>query len=501
MGTNNRIIKKLTLLLVGVMCGVMGLAQPTSSYDQSFSNGNDMMGMLAPFKKMLMDRHNTQAEMDSLVVRFNQHILRHPEDQTRCMVLLGDLYRLALPVELRNTQRAMDFYEYALDELPQEDSVKRGTVYVRLAAMYDLVKGESSLHTTINYLSEATRLSGRRATLLGDYFLFGWGVEQDLFLASTCYNLGIHNGSTSSNINMFYLLYLLDEDNAGTLDTIAETYFEHAIYLMQISKDWDSASYWLRKAAERDYAPAYYEIGNAMMNGIIPCDGTECEKQAWNWIEQASMKNYAPAVYQLAMQMKDVELMQRSAELTNPMAMIELGKYYLNKKKERKQKHYDPERAAYWMLLAAQFADNGTLDIFDSIVKAEWIAPDQVAEINARVRLHYSMLRDNRVKLLNKIKQSPRFGQPRQRNTFYSRAKGLQANSEGNTEEIITMVYCYRTLYELYGKEVKRYSEMPDGYEIHHLDLIQEEMKFMRQKAENLMPDPFQKSHWETYRP
>lgn len=485
--------------LLFLLLASVGLAQPSLKYDWVFKRCHGLYVLQDRYQKILSGTDNTAAELDSMAAGLQAHIQQHPEDKADCLFLLGDLYRRARPQNLRNPWKAMNFYEEGLQHIDPADSLTRSEACARLASINSMMIGYPSLYATLHYLSESTQLKPSMGMLMGDYFLFGWGVKQDLFMAATCYTLSLHFGSSVSS-NPFYLLYVLEQDIDGTLDTVAYDYLEHAVYMMQIEKNWDSAAYWLNKAAQRDYAPACYELGEAMLNGIIPCHDRSCREEARYWIGKAVDKDYPPAIYHKAKYLNDIDLMQRAAELGHPQAMTELANYFLNRKRKAKYPHYIPDRAAYWSLMAAHFSDNGKRDQFDSIVRYERFSQQEIADLEQKVQVHYSLLRGNREKLISHIKQSRRFSQPAYRNTFFNRKKSLQ-RTEGVQEVKLSMVECYETIYNLYGHEVQRYLNQPDGYQRHNVAQFQQEMHFLRQRANQLMPNAFDASPLESIKP
>lgn len=483
-------MKKIALFLTLFLSAAACWAQPSFKYTNIFERCQDLWSLQDEFQRMMRDTTTTREHVDAMTFKLEAHLNQVPQDRSDCHYLLGELHRKVLPTKLRNSQTALKYYEKALEEANPERNRTLATIHIRIATVYDHMYGYPSLFSTLDHISEAARFDPTAMSMLGDYALFGWGLPQDLYLAAQCYNQGIHNGSSVCNSNLQYLFFLINEELEGRQDTIAEQYMEHAVYQIVVQLNWDSASYWLYKAADRDFVPAIYEIGLAKLNGIIPCYTRGCRDNAWDWIEKAALKNYPPALFDLALHTKDIELMQHVAESGYPDAMIEMGNYYASNKLSGKISHHDPERAAYWYLLAAKFADNVPLAAYDSIVRVEQISPDQEKAINQRVKRHYSMLKENHNNLIEDIRKSPHYGDPTYRQTSYNQHKSIDQRKAG-PELPKAMVKCYKTRYDLMAHEASRYMSLPGGYEKHDVVTTLDEMFFLRQRANKLVPNAF----------
>lgn len=493
-------IKKYPPLFLVFLTIISGCwAQPTLKYNKIFERCEGLQVYQDEYHKLQRHTDNTRGDLEKMVEHLNHHMAMHPENRMECLMLLGDLYRKVRPEELRDPWKSINCFEEGYHLMDPTDSLSRSEACVRLATMYSMMVGYPSLFTSLHYMGEAAKMNPKLSILMGDYFLFGWGVKQDLFLADVCYHTSILSGNDATS-NIFYLLYILDQDLQGSLDTVAKGYMEHAVYLMQIEKRWDSAGVWIYKAAARDFTPAYYELGVAMLQDIIPCRDRVCKDEAWEWIQKAAAKGYAPAIYELAKQKKDVELLQRAAEAGMPKAMKDLGEYYLDKTYKSKVTHHDANRALYWLMMASQFIVNGVVEEIDSVISAEHYTAQQIEELEQRVQLHYNLLRENRNKLIDHIQRSQRYRKPCYRETYFNKKKSLQG-ARRNEEVKLAMIECYETLYELMGKEARKHTSMSRQYERYHLKQLQKEMKFLRERGNGLMSDAIGVDPLETTNP
>lgn len=125
-----------------------------------------------------------------------------------------------------------------------------------------------------------------------------------------------------------------------------------------VEKDFAQAVKWLRKAAEKNYAPAQAQLGFCYANGNgVATDEAEAAK----WYREAAQQNLAIAQYNLAISYRDgagvrkdyaeaVKWFRKAAEQNDPSGQRELGLCYFEGIGLKK----DSAQAAKWFRKAAE---------------------------------------------------------------------------------------------------------------------------------------------------
>lgn len=107
--------------------------------------------------------------------------------------------------------------------------------------------------------------------LIGTMYETGMGVTQSNKKANECYEKAANNGSSEAQFNM-------------------------GKQAVENNMDFSTAAKWYLKSAEKNYAPAQYQIGILYSFGL----GVDQDyKQAFKWLKEAAIQNYPHAQYQV----------------------------------------------------------------------------------------------------------------------------------------------------------------------------------------------------------
>lgn len=461
-------------------------------------------------KARQLDRPNMiKKDLDAIVTLYNNHWRSHQEDKAHCLYYIGEHLSKPANKDLAQPMEAFQNYKDALHTIRPSDSNTRGRILYRMGECYAYESRD--IETAIRYYVNSITLRPIAAATLGDFFLFGWGVQQDLFLAATYYDLSQRSGAPNAYESNYCVFHTLKAKRSEYADSMSVILFERYVYNLMINNNNATAQSALMAAAQMSYAPAEYEIGERMSAKIFELPGMEADE----WYKSAAKHGYAPALAGVAslfaeratenangakLYLKSMQTAERNGSSDTKLAMGML--YYKGNKfgfpKKDLKKAYEYIYTAYRI--------SGTAEAQEKLnqLKSEYTpTAEAMKEIQRWSDSAYNYYNSHCDTLFEMINRHPIYGVPRLNinNTYFvQHPEKLSDINPNNLDQ--SHAQHYQTAYNLYADQLKRMSLSDDSYEAFVTGdgaYLQHRMKLLRKRAEKMPVNLIKKSLWEEW--
>lgn len=385
---------KRSFIILGVMAAVMAMG-PGAETVRAQVPVTGSVTAKAKQGSAEMDRLNEECIQWNLhaptIQRFNevtkrlQVLAKDPNLMGQAYLRLGRNYANVCNTKLVNDSLAVHYLEQSLLylDLPEENDLYSVALH-NLAREYMYPSRRQNGYRALEYMIQSFELRPQGVPDMGDMFMFGWGVKQDLFLAANIYDICLTDGNTGSLDQFYYIDYFLNHINGNQFDTRAFEGMEYFFYSNFILRDSRKGYYSITMASELSLPSAMLELGLLYHNNMAGANEATNRSEGFNWLREASDQNYAPAILALSnfcqkytidpeegdiyrknaqgkystdalrtVNQKVRDLCRRASELGYVQAEVELGKMMM----DAPQYHLgapDYLEAAKWFTLAAQ---------------------------------------------------------------------------------------------------------------------------------------------------
>lgn len=475
---------------------ISGRLSPAVEIDDLIGNPSpELLAIDSAIDDFLHHKEMTQVDFNHFEQILLEYGLAHHNEIPQCNILLGNLYRFARPVELRDINQAEEYYLAAIDQLPASDHKSRGELYYVLADCYNYDEGQANLSKMARYMHAAAVEYPRLSSGIGDLYLCGWGVYQDFYLAASAYDIARLNGDINCYTSTRVVQYLLEHPVRNTRDSLAYDAFERFLYYQRISPDNSKALFALQSAADNGFVPAYCILGgityDRAQRSTDPSQRDRLRQQAFELYHRGIQADYSPARVEMARLCMEwcvdtakglintpdkqgrypdkavaksyrqaLSLLTYAAEHDNIKAMRILGDLYLNGGPQDIPAH-DLDRAIRWYVDAARRANPIAREKLRHLSSMGLIASDRIPRyirIAEEAALRESIYDQQ---LFQTIRHDPLHADyrllPTSKPNEYSRLSSL-----GTTDDpilIYTINKSYHTLYGLYERILTELSE------------------------------------------
>ena len=238
--------------------------------------------------------------------QLGEYLLHHPKEAMEANCLLGDMIRYASSKEDRNYDRASEYYYMSLLEVPVANKRLRGALNVRMGLSRPLEKTIYQDFTyTIHNLFYAAKEDPYYATMLGECFMLGLGVYQDMGLALALLDLGAMSGNTDSYLYLNMIQYITEHPAHTAQEELAEEKLFSYMIKARVMNKYDDALEDLISAVEDGNVLAYYKLGQ-LYNDILNDNFSESDQEyikdeIFSNLKKAADAKFLPAMFDLAL--------------------------------------------------------------------------------------------------------------------------------------------------------------------------------------------------------
>lgn len=254
--------------------------------------------------EFLHNRDMSQRDFFRFKDRIDTYSREHPNELAQCFILLGNLYRFARPVELRNLDRAQTCYLNAIELLPESDNKSRGELYYMIANSYTYETQNANLGNMARYLREAIDYQPQLCSALGDLYLCGWGVYQDIYMAASLYDIARLFGDSHCYTSTRVVQYLVEHPFKDVRDSLAYDDFMHFFYYQVVQPDNTKAMANLRQSANKGFVPAYCVLAGILHDQAYHVTDVASRDQlrqaSFEWYRRGVQADYSPAKVEMA---------------------------------------------------------------------------------------------------------------------------------------------------------------------------------------------------------
>lgn len=230
---------------------------------------------------------------------------KHPKERMECCCLLGDLYRYASPRAFCNYERAAEYYYMAYLATPQGDKRLRGNIHMRMALsrLLDMDKTMDFTYT-IHNLYYAIQDDPYFASKLGECFMLGIGVYQDLGLAMSLLDLGAMSGDDNCYLYLNMIRYMVEHRPRNNQERLAEEKWQEFMVRSRIESNPDEALMCLYQAVSWGNINATYQLAR-MYEDMLSDQYSEDDQQHMKEVifsnyRKAADAGFMPAMFDLA---------------------------------------------------------------------------------------------------------------------------------------------------------------------------------------------------------
>ena len=288
---SHRLFQKKSILigLFLLLCNFM-IAQELS---------DDFFAFQQKMVKCKEDAGAVQADIEAVVLSCEEIVRTHPSEGPRALLLLGELYKDAVNVELCDSRLSQKYYRRAYSTSAPDDYFTRPkALYCQGLLFYQNRQDFSQdFDSAYYYFNQAARYEDLYLVGVAALLQYGFGIEQDEKSALANYAVAIAGGSDCF-ADFYATEYALRARTNGTLSTEAYDNYRKFFVENNLNKNWTSALSFLKKAAEAGYPPAILDLSIYYMSGKIVSDRQEIIDQADRILQQAVRIGYVPALYQ-----------------------------------------------------------------------------------------------------------------------------------------------------------------------------------------------------------
>lgn len=476
----------------------------------------------------------------------NQRLLILSKDEQvkgHALMQLGANYTDVANERLRDDSLANYYLTGALLHLPlpKEKALYSKALYY-LGRLYMYPTPYQNSYLASQYLGESFKLQPKLCPEYGDLFLFGWGVKNDIFLASNIYYICLLDGNTGSMDQMNYINYFLENTSTRQYDTRCFEGMEHYIYANFILRDSKKAFYAVTMAAELSLPSAMLEMGLLYANNLAGTDEQLNRQEAFHWFREGANTNYPPAILGLArlcrrnvmdtlqgdIYRKDakgkyskedrdrvnqqiVGLLRRAAEMGHVQAQLDMG-YIMMDKPKYGMGAPDYIEAAKWFTAVAQSSSitgERMLNVLQKKMDTASIQhdPEEYAQaclegqkISNNQQYMFSntmenILKNNNIAHPKSIKSTPL---KRKLTPEQKRLADKYGVTEENYDDLILAIN-YRNVYDEYCELLKEMSDPSKMVNQSKRRIIQGNMTRLRIYAKGMKYNQIKQSPWEEW--
>lgn len=269
----------------------------------SFTMSQELSADFYAYQQMIIDcKENaaaSQASFDSVEQACETLSKKHPTEAARAQLLLGELYKDAANVGLRDSKTSQRYYRTACSTAGEKDVFTRSkALYCQgLLYYYDRPDLEQNFDSAYSYFNQAARYGDQYLVGLGVLLQYGFGVAQDEKAALANYAAAIAGGS-GCYADFYATEYALRARSNNTLDM--EAYNNYRKYFVEnnLNGNWSAALGHLRKSSDAGYPPALLDMSIHYINGKIAANRAEIVDNAEKLLQQAVKAKYLPAIHQ-----------------------------------------------------------------------------------------------------------------------------------------------------------------------------------------------------------
>ncbi len=341
--------------------------------------------------------NSTRASFDSLEQACAALSRSHPEEAARARLILGELYKDAANVGLRDSRTSQRHYRAACATAARDDHFTRSkALYCQgLLYYYNRPDLEQDFDSAYYYFSQAARYDDLYLVGLGVLLQYGLGVRQDEKAALANFAAAIAGGS-DCYADFYATEYALRARSDNSLNT--EAYNDYRKYFVEnnLNGNWPSALSYLRKSAEAGYPPALLDLSIHYMSGKIQASRAEIIENAENLLQRAVKAKYVPAIYQYGYLQQCLltssddkraktmfDYYKRSAEAGHAPGQCATGVCYLKGYGTRQ----DLEKAGEWITAAVNQGYKRAIDMQDQVLlEIQRIKGEKMAARQERLR-------------------------------------------------------------------------------------------------------------------
>lgn len=479
-----------TIILLLTLAWSAGAQNHTSVLDVQ-SQG--LRNIIVQQKDLLRNGKMTPERFQDLLKQYNNHFKNNPKERPQTLMRMGSLYQTVIPVQLRDPEKSITYYRDILQMLDPNDSLNRSLIYHRLALVYSKM-GANGIRSALRHLTDAAKMNPYNARYLGDFYLFGWGVYQDLFIAEEYYAMCLRAGSETSAEFLVIMDYILEQDKKGVLDSVACSYLEKALFCSNVEQDWEQSYQWLSMSCERGFVPALHIMGSMLAGGFHKMEGAQGRPEYWYRL--SAEQNYSPALYDLAMMNDDIAMLRKAADLNYVPAIRQLGDYYARGHGNIKK---DLKEAAVWYKVGFGLYNGVCQSKIDSVMRVGRFSKDQQAMIDNRYEQEMERRKGEINDMMSLLSFSKHFNHPILSESFFNQMGTSDLKPEDDPAYTSSIIKAYRTAYDILANQLKAMSIHEGDYKSHNGASVQRRMKAMREHTEKLGVNVITQSMWETW--
>ena len=479
------------------------------------------------------ERGMSHIEFNAMIHELTNFIQENPRYRKQAYIELGNIYNYVRPVNLRNTDRAFQFYSLALP-LANSNSDKSQINLLMASCFNNIDNGSGNISELTNYLMKAAEIDGRYSSGIGDIVMCGWGNFCDMYLAASFYTIGMMNGDAGSGAKLNILNYIIEKPNWSINDSLGFYDFERFLYHSRLTNDKERAFAALISSCQRDFVPAYYYAAYNYMNNQPNISQEERRKKMYQWLSKGSQANYAPCVYGLGMlasvytidtakgdiykpnaegkyseserkscAKQAYELFQRAANMGNANAIMALAELY-QKGNEYGYPKKDVEKALYYYILSTHFGNDVGFKRIDEMRAVAGDKEDferKLAAAESKSKSLHIKFDTQLQQTFEKILNNDHFNNPRMVASSYNMAHP-DIDISNNTDQLLLSMLArnYNNVYKLYIDKIARLARWGNSYVSNHITFYQERMREirLRYQSQNL-PKEIRESMWESW--
>lgn len=266
-----------------------------------------------------------EKDVQKTIEKYNKIIAKGGDDAAIAKLHLADLYSPRSPQYMRNEQECARLTNEAYNEIPSQYPHHRNLAsYNKGLNFYKGYGVTQNLDSALYYFEEAALAEDLLDTGLAEMYLLGIGVEQDIPGSIIMLDKGARQGNANNYPLLYAAQYIDQKKSDGTLDQEAFDLWKEGVFLYEL--DPDRALELYKKASERGFAPAQFEVGtHYMLNNVYPMLGNgdrdpRTYEEGIPYLEAADAQGYLPATNNLGtfLEFKDAKRTLGMVTARNP---------------------------------------------------------------------------------------------------------------------------------------------------------------------------------------
>lgn len=245
-----------------------------------------------------------EKDVKNTIEKYNKIIAKGGDDAAIAKLHLADLYSLRSPKYMRNAQECARLTNEAYNEIPSRFPHQRNlAAYNKGLNFYKGYGTFQNLDSALYFFEEAALAEELLDTGLAEMYLLGIGVEQDIPGSIILLNKGSQQGTSNNYPLLYAALYISQKMDDGTLDKEAFELWKEGVFLYDL--DPDHALELFKKAADRGFPPAQFDLGtHYMLNKVYPAlsngdHDPRTYEEGLPYLEAADAQGYLPATNNL----------------------------------------------------------------------------------------------------------------------------------------------------------------------------------------------------------